>query len=76
MKARYIGMHDFPDLVKDRVYDVIAVSVPAPGVPFLRIIDSSGEDYLYPWDQFEIVDGEQELNAIISDPTPREVALA
>lgn len=48
-------MGDFSsdDLLKDKVYDVIEIS---PKMKWYRIIDESGEDYLYPPMLFEIVE--------------------
>ena len=39
------------DILKDKVYDVIAIEKSC-----YRIIDESGEDYLYSKDLFEIVE--------------------
>ena len=60
-KVKYIGKEkmDFivPDndiaLIPDKVYDLINIS---PKSNFYRIVDESGEDYLYPPEFFEIVE--------------------
>ena len=42
----------FGDLVCGKIYDVISIEK-----DWYRIIDNSNEDYLYPPELFEIVDG-------------------
>ena len=60
MKVRYIGKKYMDylternriDLIPGKVYEVIEVS---KKVGFYRIVDESGEDYLYPPEFFEEV---------------------
>lgn len=75
MVAKYIGGESCPDLVQYAEYIVRAVSNPVRGVAFLRVIDESGEDYLYPADQFNIVSGEEQFSEIVNNNTAREIAL-
>lgn len=51
MKIRWKGKTDFLVLTHNKIYDVISVEK-----GWYRIIDDSGEDYLYPPEQFEIVE--------------------
>ena len=51
MKVRWKGKTDFLVLTHDKVYAVLAVEK-----GWYRIVDDSGEDYLYPPDQFEVVE--------------------
>ncbi len=59
MKAKYIGKERMDwiapdndmDLIPGKTYDVMAVEK-----GFYRIVDESGEDYLYPPQYFEVVD--------------------
>lgn len=50
MKVKYLGKTEFLVLTHHQIYDVISVER-----GFYRIIDDSGEDYLYPPHYFEIV---------------------
>lgn len=51
LKIRYIGETDFLVLTNNKIYDVISIEK-----DWYRIIDDSGEDYLYPPELFEIVE--------------------
>ena len=51
MKVKFIGKTEFLVLTNAKVYDVLSVER-----GFYRIIDDSGEDYLYPPQYFEIVE--------------------
>ena len=51
MKIKWKGKTEFLMLTHDKIYDVIAVEN-----DWYRIIDDSGEDYLYPPDNFEKVE--------------------
>lgn len=51
MKVRWKGKTDFLVLTHDKVYTVLAVEK-----GWYRIVDDSGDDYLYPSDQFEVVE--------------------
>ena len=42
----------FDDLVYRKIYDVISIEK-----DWYRIVDNSNEDYLYPPELFEVVDG-------------------
>lgn len=56
MKVKYTGKTEFLVLTNGKVYDVVSVEK-----DWYRIVDDSGEDYLYPPECFEIVeDGEPE----------------
>ena len=50
-KVRWKGETEFLYFTHDKVYIVLSVEK-----GFYRIIDDSGEDYLYPPDNFEIVE--------------------
>ena len=49
LKIKYIGETDFLVLTHNIIYDVISIEK-----EWYRIIDDSGEDYLYPPELFEI----------------------
>lgn len=51
LKIKYIGETDFLVLTHNIIYDVISIEK-----EWYRIIDDSGEDYLYPTELFEIVE--------------------
>lgn len=51
MKVRYLGKTEFLVLTNNRIYDVKSVEK-----GWYRIIDDSGEDYLYPSKYFETVE--------------------
>lgn len=50
MKAKYIGKTDPLVLTNGKIYDVMSVER-----DWYRIVDDSGEDYLYPSQLFEKV---------------------
>lgn len=51
MKVKYLGKTEFLVLTHDKVYEVLATEK-----GWYRIVDDSGEDYLYPPKHFEIID--------------------
>ena len=51
MKVKYIKDTITLCLTKNKIYDVLAIEK-----GWYRIIDDSGEDYLYPPEQFEIIE--------------------
>ena len=51
LKIKYIGETNFLMLTHNKIYDVISIEK-----DWYRIIDDSGEDYLYPPELFEIVE--------------------
>lgn len=51
IKIKYNGETSFLELTHNKIYDVISVEK-----GWYRIIDDSGEDYLYPPELFEIVE--------------------
>lgn len=53
MKARWIGEDDELCLRNGKVYDVIATK--ADGTLF-AVVDETGESYLYPAEEFEVVE--------------------
>ena len=50
-KVKYLGRTVFLMLEHDKVYDVVSVEK-----GWYRIVDESGEDYLYPPECFEIIE--------------------
>lgn len=50
MKARYIGPTVGISLIKNNIYEVLGYEH-----NFIRVIDETGEDYLYDPDNFEIL---------------------
>lgn len=53
MKVKWKGKTDFLVLTHDKIYDVLSVEK-----GWYRIVDDSGDDYLYPPEKFEIVSEE------------------
>lgn len=51
MKVRYLGKTEFLVLTNGKIYEVLSVER-----GYYRIVDDSGEDYLYPPRYFEIVE--------------------
>ena len=51
MKVRWKGKRDFLVLTHDKVYTVLSVER-----GWYRLVDDSGDDYLYPPEKFEIVE--------------------
>lgn len=51
MKVKYLGKTEFLVLTNGKIYDVLSVER-----GYYRIIDDSGEDYLYPPKYFEIIE--------------------
>ncbi|MFA0814642.1 MAG: hypothetical protein ACC608_02510 [Anaerofustis sp.] len=51
MKVKYKKKTEFLILTQDKIYDVISIEK-----GWYRMVDDSGEDYLYPPDVFEIID--------------------
>lgn len=51
MKVRWLGKTIFLMLTHNKVYTVLSIEK-----DWYRIVDDSGDDYLYPPDQFEIVE--------------------
>lgn len=50
MKAKYIGKSESYALDNGKIYKILSVDQ-----AWYRVIDESGEDYLYPAEVFEIV---------------------
>lgn len=55
MKIKYIAEGSPLSCIKGKLYELIAIE-PGPGGDWARVIDESGEDYLYPITAFEIAD--------------------
>lgn len=53
MKVRYIGESDPLELLNGKVYDVIEVD---EDVGWYRVVDETGDDYLFPPKSFEVVE--------------------
>lgn len=51
MKVRYKGDSDPLGLIQDKVYEVLSIEY-----GYYRIVDETGEDYLYDPDCFEVVE--------------------
>ena len=51
VKVQYIGKHETPALDKKRIYTVLAIEK-----GWLRIMTELGEDYLFPPNQFRIIE--------------------
>ena len=53
MKVRYTGETSFLICTKGKIYDVLSVEK-----GWYRIVDDSGDDYLYPPQMFEVVEAQ------------------
>lgn len=62
MKKKYIGKGDSLTLIKGKIYDVISVEQ-----GWYRIIDETGEDYLYPPKFFVDPDESGDVDMPVSD---------
>lgn len=51
MKVKYIGNKNTPAFDREKVYDVISIEK-----GWLRITTELDEDYLFPPDQFEVIE--------------------
>lgn len=51
MKVKFIGKTEFLVLTNGKVYDVLSVEK-----GYYRVVDDSGEDYLYPPQYFETIE--------------------
>ena len=70
LKVKYIGKREvdepnsykiFMDVLPDKVYEVLSIEN-----GWYRIVDESGEDYLYPTDKFlEVAEDEQEFSRAV-----------
>ncbi|RKW34010.1 MAG: hypothetical protein D8H95_49310 [Lachnospiraceae bacterium] len=56
MKVRWLGKTEALILTNDKIYDVISIER-----GWYRVIDDSGEDYLYPPEVFEIVEEDNKI---------------
>lgn len=53
MKVKYHGENDPLELLQDKVYDVIEIDAESG---WYRIVDETGEDFLFPPEDFSIID--------------------
>jgi len=51
VKVRFLGETTFLELTQGKEYEVLSIEK-----EWFRLVDDSGEDYLYPPDEFEIVE--------------------
>lgn len=51
MKVKWKGKTEFLMLTHDKIYEVMSVEK-----GWYRVVDDSGEDYLYPPGQFEVIE--------------------
>ena len=51
MKVKWKGKTEFLVLTHDKIYDVLSVEK-----DWYRVVDDSGDDYLYPTENFEIIE--------------------
>ena len=56
MKVKYTGETSFLELTHNKIYNVLSVEK-----DWYRVVDDSGEDYLYPPEDFEIVEPNDEM---------------
>ena len=54
MMVVYKGETSFLELTHDKLYEVLSVEK-----GWYRVVDDSGEDYLYPPEEFQVVEGER-----------------
>ena len=51
MKVKYLGETSFLELTHGKIYDVLSIEK-----GWYRLVDDSDEDYLYPPEDFEVVE--------------------
>lgn len=51
MKVKYTGKTEFLMLTHGKIYEVLSIEK-----DWYRVIDDTGEDYLYPPEDFEIIE--------------------
>ncbi|WP_077533660.1 hypothetical protein [Massiliimalia massiliensis] len=68
MKIRWTGETEFLMLTKNKIYHVISVEQ-----GWYRIIDDSGEDYLYPPEKFEVIQKANEPLSQESGPQQEKI---
>lgn len=51
MKVKYLGETEFLMLTHGKIYEVLSIEK-----DWYRVIDDTGEDYLYPPEDFEVVE--------------------
>lgn len=73
MKAVFKGSDPF--LTTGKEYTVLSVDVPFPKTPFIRVMTDYDEDYLFPWDQFEISEGLDQLVDLAMTRLDQEVVV-
>lgn len=73
--VEYNDAGDFRDLSRGQKYNVLAVSIPVHGRVFVRVVDVSEEDYLYQLECFDVIEGRDELFAIIDHNEKCEIAV-
>ena len=56
MRVKYMGDYYKVSLDKNKIYNVLTIEK-----DWYRIIDKTGEDYLYPSEEFEIVEADSAL---------------
>ena len=57
MKVRYKNPNNFEiDLTQGKIYEVLNKHFFTPNRFWYRLVDDSGEDYLYPPEMFEIIE--------------------
>ncbi|MBE6584782.1 MAG: hypothetical protein E7649_07430 [Ruminococcaceae bacterium] len=64
MKVKYIGENDPLELLNGKIYDVMEVDEESG---WYRIIDETGEDFLFQPDDFE------PQNDVVNDPSKKSI---
>lgn len=54
MKVKYLGENDPLELLNNKIYNVLEIDEVCG---WYRIVDKTGEDYLFPPEDFDIVNG-------------------
>lgn len=62
MKKKFVGISDTFSLLNGKVYEVISIEE-----GWYRIVDETGEDYLYPPDFFVEPDEDGSVDSTVSD---------
>lgn len=73
--VKYNGAGNYRDLNRGQKYNVLAVSIPARGNVFIRVVDASEEDYLYRLECFDVIEGRDELFGIIDHNEKCEIVV-
>ncbi len=60
MKAKFMGKSDPLGLLNEKIYEILSIEKGPGNTDWYRVIDETGDDYLYFSESFEIVEDEED----------------